>query len=666
MATTIKSTALDFNNIKSNLKSYLAAQDEFADYNFEASGLSNILDVLAYNTHVNALIANFALNESYLGTAQLRSSVVSLAEGVGYVPDTDTASQAKVRLFFNTTASPRDAVVALPAYTQFTTNVDDVSYTFQTIETYYATDDGTGFYEFLTASGSNQITLYEGNQRTKRFLVGQYEDNPVYVIPDTTIDADTVSVKVYPSTTSSNFVAYQNILNATTISSSSTVYILKESPNGFFELSFGDGETFGIAPEAGNRIEVTYLSTAGAQANGASLFTAKNAYSTSNFSATLNVTTLANSVGGDDKETIESIRKNAPFQYATQNRMVTADDYSSLILRNYSTLIKDIVAWGGEDDLNPEYGAVYTSILFEDDVASAIQEETKRGIIDLANQLSIVGFNLRFVDPVTTFIETDTFFQFNPKLTDQTLNAVQDNVSNIITNYFNGSIGKFKQSFRRSNMLTDIDESSNAILSSRADIRMQQRFVPTSPNLISVINTLTLNTLTADQINYVVDLVTKKKFNDAASYLVNNEYTTSNYTYTRSQLASTSITNSQKLRFPVSISAPDDDQFIIDSNQFAYNGIQCVLKNKLSSNIIQIVNVAGGSVVVDNIGSYDASTGVVTINYFNVTSISGGETEIKLSAVPANQSALSPLRNDLLVFDPNRSSISGVIVAATN
>jgi len=172
--------------------------------------------------------------------------------------------------------------------------------------------------------------------------------------------------------------------------------------------------------------------------------------------------------------------------------------------------------------------------------------------------------------------------------------------------------------------------------------------------------------LTADQINYVVDLVTKKKFNDAASYLVNNEYTTSNYTYTRSQLASTSITNSQKLRFPVSISAPDDDQFIIDSNQFAYNGIQCVLKNKLSSNIIQIVNVAGGSVVVDNIGSYDASTGVVTINYFNVTSISGGETEIKLSAVPANQSALSPLRNDLLVFDPNRSSISGVIVAATN
>ena len=159
MATTITSTALDFSTIKNNLKTYLANQDEFADYNFEASGLSNILDVLAYNTHVNALIANFALNESYLPTAQLRSSMVSLAEGIGYIPDTDTASQAKIRVSFNTSTTPRDNIISLPAFTKFSANVDDVTYTFQTIETYYATADGTGFYEFLTEGGSNQIPV---------------------------------------------------------------------------------------------------------------------------------------------------------------------------------------------------------------------------------------------------------------------------------------------------------------------------------------------------------------------------------------------------------------------------------------------------------------------------------------------------------------------------
>ena len=127
MATTIKSSALDFNNIKSNLKDYLANKDEFKDYNFEASGLSNILDVLAYNTHLNALIANFALNESYLPTAQLRSSVVSLSEGIGYVPDTDTSSQAKVRLTLNSTAVAREQTIILPAYTKFTSSVDEAT-----------------------------------------------------------------------------------------------------------------------------------------------------------------------------------------------------------------------------------------------------------------------------------------------------------------------------------------------------------------------------------------------------------------------------------------------------------------------------------------------------------------------------------------------------------
>jgi hypothetical protein len=668
MATTIKSSALDFNNIKSNLKDYLANKDEFKDYNFEASGLSNILDVLAYNTHLNALIANFALNESYLPTAQLRSSVVSLSEGIGYVPDTDTAAQAKVRLTFNTTAAGREQTVSLPAYTQFTSNVDDVSYTFQTVESFTATDDGTGFYEFKTNEGSNRISIFEGTLKTKTFLVGEYEDNPVYVIPDGTLDADTVTIKVYSSATSIDFTTYQNIVNATSISSNSTIYILKESPNGYFELSFGDGETFGIAPQAGNRIEVEYLSVKGKTANNATVFTPVSQFTSGVITSDINVITYVNSIGGDEKETIESIRKNAPFQYATQNRMVTAEDYSSLILQSYSTLIEDIASWGGEEAVEPEFGAVYISILFEDDVTAATIASTKQAIRELAAQLSIVSFNIRFIDPIETFIEIDTFFQFNPKLTDLTLNAVQDQVNTTISSYFANNTGGFKQAFRKSNVLSLVDESSTSILSSRANIRMLQRFTPTAPTLISVINSLLLDvdSTSVDDINKIVDLVVSQRYNDAANFMVLNSLSGENTTVIRSNLSATKVSISQQLQYPVAIAAPDDDEYIITSNEFTFQAQTCVLRNKLSSNVIQVVSVAGNAVIIDNIGNFNPVTGVVTVNYFNPTSISAGLTFIKLAAVPANQSALAPTRNEILNFDTDRSTTTAVTVSATN
>jgi len=668
MATTIKSSALDFNNIKSNLKDYLANKDEFKDYNFEASGLSNILDVLAYNTHLNALIANFALNESYLPTAQLRSSVVSLSEGIGYVPDTDTAAQAKVRLTFNTTAAGREQTVSLPAYTQFTSNVDDVSYTFQTVESFTATDDGTGFYEFKTNDGSNRISIFEGTLKTKTFLVGEYEDNPVYVIPDGTLDADTVTVKVYTSATSVDFTTYQNIVNVTSISSNSTIYILKESPNGYFELSFGDGETFGIAPQAGNRIEVEYLSVKGNAANNATIFTPVSQFTSGVITSDINVITYVNSIGGDEKESIESIRKNAPFQYATQNRMVTAEDYSSLILQSYSTLIEDIASWGGEEAVEPEFGAVYISILFEDDVTAATIASTKQAIRELAAQLSIVSFNIRFIDPIETFIEMDTFFQFNPKLTDLTLNAVQDQVKNTISSYFTDNTGGFKQAFRRSNVLSLIDESSISILSTRANIRMQQRFTPTAPTLISVINSLLLDVdaTSTDDINNIVDLVVSQRYNDAANFMVLNSLSGENTTTIKSKLSATKVSNSQQLQYPVPIAAPDDNEYIITSNEFTFQAQTCTLRNKLSSNIIQVIAIAGNAVIIDNVGSFNSATGVVTINYFNPTSISAGLTFIKLAAVPANQSALAPTRNEILNFDTDRSTTTAVTVSATN
>ena len=607
MATTIKSTNLDFTSIKNNLKTFLAQQDEFADYNFEASGLSNILDVLAYNTHYNGLIANFALNESFLGTAQLRSSLVSLAEGIGYIPKSKTASRAVVNFSVNlSNLSERPSTVSLAPGVRFESSIDDITYTFQTRETVTAADDGSGIYQFKTVAGTANITIYQGTQKTKTFIADAVSQNALYVIPDKNLDLDTTIVRVYESPQTSEFVTYRDIKTATLINASTALYVLKEAPNEYYELSFGDGITFGVTPQAGYKVEVDYLSVAGPAANAGAIFGPISQVQVGNVNYPISVATVVNSLGGAEKETNQSIRTNAPFQYATQNRMVTADDYSSLVLRNFSTLIKDIKSFGGEDALNPEFGAVFMSIVFEDDVPASTQAVTKASIQDLVDQLSVVSFRLRFTDPETTFVETNTFFQFNSKLTTLSLNSIADSVNTVVRNYFNSNTGSFGQAFRRSNLLTLIDDVSPAVLSSRLEVKMQQRIKPR--------------------------LDAQNDFN---------------------------------LRFPASIAAPDDKNFIVDSSSFNIDGIACKIRNRLNSAKLQVVTLDGLTTIVDNVGSFDADNKTLKLVGFKPNSIIGGVNYIKISVVPANSSAIAPERQDILQFDEDPSFSSAVNVTST-
>ena len=217
----------------------------------------------------------------------------------------------------------------------------------------------------------------------------------------------------------------------------------------------------------------------GAESNTAKVFEPQSNVSVGGSSYEMTVSTVAKAVGGSDKESMESIRQTAPFQYASQNRMVTAADYKTLVLRNFSTLIKDIQSFGGEDALEPQFGTVFLSILFNADVDAVTEQVTKDSIIDLAKQLSVASFGLKFTDPVKTFIECRTFFQFNPNLTTLSRNTIQDTVNNTIKTYFDTNTGKFGQSYRRSNLLSLIDEVSSAILSSRSETFLQRRFSPT-------------------------------------------------------------------------------------------------------------------------------------------------------------------------------------------
>lgn len=613
MATTINSSALDFQAIKNNLKTYLQQQSEFKDYDFEASGLSNILDVLAYNTHLNALTANFALNESFLTTAQLRSSVVSHAETLGYIPASRTASQALINMSFNlgTDLTNVPEVLQISSGYKFTTSVDDGTYTFQTQELIEAINDGNNFFQFQTLDGSTSIPVYEGIAKTKTFFAGEDGEDTIYVIPDPNMDRVTAVVKIYESATSSDFTTYLNLETASNLTATTPAYILRETPNGYFELTFGNGSALGAVPRAGTKIVVEYLAVSGSDANGARIFEPINTVEVTEPPSGVGierlptVSTVSRSVGGANKETLNSIRRNAPFRYASQNRMVTYADYSSLVLRNYGHLINDIIAWGGEDNLIPEFGVVFLSIVFNSDVTQSIITQTKSDIETLVNQLAIASFDLKFTDPVTTYVETNVFFQYNSDFTNLSINALQELVRNTMTNYFTTNTGSFNQAFRRSNLLSDIDEVNQAVLSSRADIKMQQRFTP-----------------------------------------------------------SAGVEQNVSFSFPVPIAVPDDVNFIVESSIFKLNGLDAKIRNQLNTNKLQIINTRTGETIpnYNNIGSYNASSGRVDLVGFK----SDEAKLIKLSCVPSNQSAIVPTREYILDFDPTRLSAKGIRTTSRN
>ena len=602
MATTVQNTKLDFDNIKNSLKTYLAKQPEFEDYNFEASGLSNILDVLAYNTHYNALTANFALNESFLTTAQLRSSVVSHAATLGYVPRSRTASRAEVQLTMNLAGViGRPSSIVLPAGTTFTADADDVTYTFQTLEDYTATDSGEGFYQFLNETGESTIQLFEGTQKQKTFLVGDVGERQLYVIQDDTIDTNTAAVYVYETPSSSSFISYTPITSATSVNSRSRYYQISEAPNGYYELNFGDGISFGASPSVGNKIIVTYLSCVGAAANNASTFTptAKvTVPSVGNYD--LNCTTISSSGVGGARQSIESIRQNAPISFAAQQRLVTADDYRAVIQRNYPT-VTDAIAWGGEDNLPADFGKVYASLVFEDGTTEAQKTAVKNSIVqDVSNNLSILSIDTVFEDPQTTFLEVIVTFNFDPNLTGQTVKSTESTVFSQMQSYVNNNLKKFGGIFRRSELLGDIDDINDAVLNSRASVKLQQRFVP---NLLQ--------------------------------------------------------STSYKVYFPVEL-ASSPTEYIVTSSTFVFNNKVCFIRNALSNTKLQIVNSLG-DVEIDNIGSYEPLTGTVNITGFAPTAITAGTNFIKLTCTPANESTIKPLRSYILDLDEGASFATSVV-----
>ena len=606
MATNIQSTALDFNNIKTSLKEFLKKKTEFADYDFDGAGLSNLLDVLAHNTHFNGLIANLATNESFIHTAQLRSSLVSHAESLGYDIRSKTSSQVTFDTTINLTGiSGRAQTYTLPIGTIFSGTNEEGSHNFITRETYTASDDGTGLYTFKDLDGNTGVTAFEGAIITKTFFVGQKTDRQIYIIPDSEIDTNSAVVRVFNSPTSDQSEEYTPLSKAITVNSQSTYYTLREAPNGRYELNFGDGITFGKSPEAGSRIVVTYSRTVGETANGCKAFTTTAAFTIAGTAYPVSIVPQSNSAGGADRQGIESIRQNAPSAFAAQQRLVTPDDYKATISSNFPT-VSDISVWGGQDNVPIAYGEVYIGLDFNTGLSDAAKTVIKNSIkTNFSDNLSVMSITPVFVDPIETFLELDTMITVNPNLTSKSPQTLENNTRDIITNHITTKINGFTKTFRRSNLLTEIDDIDAGILNSRMDVKVQVRLIP-------VLNVPTSYTIT----------------------------------------------------FPMPILGEGSQKRNIESSTFDVTGVngKCKVVNKAGSLILQIVNVDNNdSVVTDNIGSYNPSTGVLSLSNFNLSLINAGVNFLSFSAVPQDQATIPMLRNFVYKLDASKIIVNHTI-----
>jgi hypothetical protein len=286
---------------------------------------------------------------------------------------------------------------------------------------------------------------------SKTFIVGTTDDEQVYVIPDTSADIDTLIVNVYDTLSGTSYDVYTDISDAIRLTATSKVFRVQETPNGYHEIIFGTDT--GTVPQSGNKMIVNYLRSSGANANGGTIFTPSAQVSVGGTNQTLTVSTASNSAGGASRETISSIKTQAPLLYASQQRLVTANDYKTQILNKYATTIRDVNAYGGEQATPAKYGVVYVALQFYDDISAATQETIKTEILqNLTTPLSILSVSTEFVTPTTTFLELDVTYNLNPALTSLTSSGIVSLIRTKITDFANANLHEFGKIFRRSNL----------------------------------------------------------------------------------------------------------------------------------------------------------------------------------------------------------------------
>ncbi len=592
MAKRLNVTDLDFDTIKDNLKRFLRDQDQFTDYDFEGSTISTLLDVLAYNTHYNAVYANVLANEMFLDSADLRNSIVSHAKHVGYTPRSATSPIAKLNVVVdNLTGSSATAARG----TTFTTTVDGVSYN------YIVKDDTTinpvsGVYTF------SNLEVYEGTLVDNKYTVDVTNADQRFLIRNKNADTTTLKVTVQNSSSDTTTATYTKSTDLADVSSTSEVYYLEGAEDEQYEVIFGDG-VLGKALSTGNIVTLSYIVTSGTNSNGATSFSLSGNIAGSS-SAT--VTTSSNSSGGSAPESADSIRFNAPKQFASQNRAVTTKDYESRVKTIFPNA-KSVQVWGGEDNSTPVYGRVYISI--SPKTGTTLTDSNKSDIITQLKDFNVASITPVIEDVETTFIQLNTNVKFDSKATTKTSDSIKSLVQGAITTFNNNSLQEFDQMFRHSKFIETVNKVDTSILSNITTVKIHKSFTAT---------------------------------------------TTSTTTYT--------------INFSNAIYNPHSEHNkagggVLVSSGFKINGDttnEYFLDEDGAGNIRLYYLAAGVRTYVNNTqGTIDYDTGEVVINSLFVTEVSNVDgatsTDIRLTLIP-NSVDIKPVRNQVLRIDETNTT----------
>lgn len=580
--TNLKIDALNFQGIKDNFKLFLQNQDQFRDINFESSGINALLDVLTYNTYYNSFYLNMVAGESFLATAQRRNSIVSLARSLGYTPKSVSASRLIGSIRLQVVGNPSS--ITLPAYSRFGAVVDGVTYNFLTQEPLTFTPDNNDRYIL------NNVELIQGTFVRESYTFDSQNSDQRFLLNNVNADTNTLLVRVQDSVLNTTTRVFERATNFVELSGTTLAYFLEEVEDGKFEIFFGDG-IIGRNLNNQNVVFLDYIASAGAAANNIRLLTF-NSVSDEITDATFTASDV--SFGGQDRESIETIRFNAPKSYSAQNRLVTAEDYASFMLNLPN--IGSVAVWGGEDNDPPAYGQVYVAIR---PVSSEFLTATeKSNIIQLISKKKILTVQTEIVDPEYIYLELTANVKYNPNQTISDQISVRQKIIDTIKKYRDDEINQFSKYFRYSQLSKLIDSSERSILSSNLDIilyreRSVQLGIPS---------------------NYIIEF--SNRIND--------------------------ITLGRSPNHPFAVG------FQIFSNPFSFGGFSnCFLED--NNGIMRIYRRVGQQIfgVSQNIGTVNYNTGRVVLQNFNPTSFADGGVTLKLSAVPKELDVL-PLRGQII------------------
>jgi len=480
-------TGLDFDQIKSTLREYLRDNSSFKDYDFEGSNLSTILDVLAYNTYITSYNANMVSNEVFIDSATLRENVVALARNIGYVPRSKKAARAKVTFFAQVeviTPTPSSITLRKGPVASTGAQFGGQSFVFNIPQ-----DKTVSVVDSIIGGGRKRalfedIEVYEGTLLNQSFTYSSRNIHQKFILPNTGIDLDTLSIHVKAnanSTTKVEYVRQDDLFTektGTTIDGSSNVYFIQEVADEQYELIFGDG-IFGKALQDGNVIETSYIVTNGDSANGISKlsFAGRLTYTRNaiDYNVTQGISLISvetPSSGGEVIESVQSIKKYAPEVYGTQNRALTANDYEILIPNKIYPEAESISVYGGEDLIPPQYGKVFISIKPRtgDFVPGAIKENIKRDL----KKYAVAGIVPEILDLKYLFIETNNRVYYNSNLAPNAA-AVGTIVQNSINKYAESAeLNKYGARFKYSQFLRVIDQSHESVTSTITTVQIRR------------------------------------------------------------------------------------------------------------------------------------------------------------------------------------------------